>query len=80
MSNFWRSYSISNERSTTENKRAQNDVSFCPHGRMASRLRGNRHRLGQHAAAIGYFDLAWPAEGQMQDDVGSWAQGTEEWV
>jgi prepilin-type N-terminal cleavage/methylation domain-containing protein len=79
MSNFWRNYLISNQRSTTRNKRAQNDVLFCPTDEWHRAFESTDITSDNMPQLIGYFYLAGRQKDKSQSDVGTWAIGTADW-
>lgn len=79
MSNFWRGYLLPNERGTAKSKRARNNVLFCPTDEWHRAFEASNIGTDDIPQLIGYFYLAGRQREKSLGDVGSWAQGTEEW-
>jgi prepilin-type N-terminal cleavage/methylation domain-containing protein/prepilin-type processing-associated H-X9-DG protein len=79
MSNFWRSYLLPNQRSTSRSKRNQNDVLFCPTDEWHRAFEASNIGSDDIPQLIGYFYLAGRQREKSEADVATWAKGTEEW-
>jgi prepilin-type N-terminal cleavage/methylation domain-containing protein len=79
MSNFWIGYLLPNQRSTARNKRARNDVLFCPTDEWHRAFEANNITSDTMPQLIGYFYLAGRQRDRSQADVATWARGTEDW-
>jgi prepilin-type N-terminal cleavage/methylation domain-containing protein len=78
MSNFWKNYLIKNNRSTKNNKRAQNDVLFCPTEVWHRVVEVDAVTMDNQDQLLGYFYLPGRKPGNMST-WGVTKLGTEGW-
>jgi prepilin-type processing-associated H-X9-DG protein len=79
MSNFWNNYLLKNQRSTKQNKRAANDVLFCPTEVWHRVFEADNIKSDNVSQLLGYFYLPGRADKSMDSGWGVKSLGTDGW-